>query len=66
LYVVERIWRVNGEANENDVAVWVGERSQPVVIFLARRIPQGEFDVLSIDLYVGYIVLEHGRNVDLQ
>ena len=39
LNVIKRIWRVDGEADEDDVRVWVRQRSQSIVIFLASRIP---------------------------
>ena len=45
--------------------VGVGERSQAVVIFLASSIPEGELDVLAIDLDIGDVVLEDGGDVDL-
>jgi hypothetical protein len=45
------------------VGVW--ERAETVVIFLASRIPEGELDVLAIDLDVGDVVLENGGDIDL-
>jgi hypothetical protein len=39
LHVVERVGRVNGEADEDNVRVGVGERSESVVVFLAGGIP---------------------------
>lgn len=39
LYIVQRIWRVDGETNENDMGIWIGQRAQTIVIFLACRIP---------------------------
>lgn len=65
LDVVERVGRVNGEANEDDVRVRVGERAQTVVIFLACGIPEGELNVLAVDLYVGDIVFENSGHIDL-
>lgn len=65
LHVVERIGRVDGEANKDDVRVGVGERAKAVVIFLASSIPEGELDVLAVDLDVGDVVLEDGGDVDL-
>lgn len=46
--------------------VGVGERAQSVVIFLTSGIPEGELDVLAIDLNIGDVVLENGGDVDLQ
>lgn len=64
--VVQRIRRVDGEADQDDVRVRVRERSETVVIFLASRIPQGQLNVLVVNLNVGDIVLENGGDVDLE
>lgn len=45
--------------------VRVGERAQTVVIFLACGIPEGELNVLAVDLYVGDIVFENSGHIDL-
>ena len=45
--------------------VGVTERAETVIVFLSSRIPQGEFNVLSIDLDIGHIVLEHSGNINL-
>jgi hypothetical protein len=47
------------------VRVGVWERTEAVVIFLASSIPEGELDVLAIDLYIGDVVLEDGGHIDL-
>lgn len=65
LYVVERVGRVDGKADQDNVGVGVGERAETVVILLAGGIPEGELDVLAIDLDIGDIVLEDGGDVDL-
>jgi hypothetical protein len=39
LDVIEGIRRVDCEADEDDVGVWVAEGSEPIIVFLARRIP---------------------------
>lgn len=65
LHVVQRVWGVDGEANEDDVRVGVGEGSQSVVVFLSSSIPEGQLDVLSINFDVGDVVLENGGNIDL-
>ena len=65
LYIVERVGRVDGKANQDNVGVGVGERAETVVILLTSGIPEGELDVLAIDLDVGHIVLKNGGNVDL-
>lgn len=65
LDVVKGIWGVDGEANQDNVGVWVGEWAKTIVIFLASSIPQGQLNVLSIDLDIGNIVLEDSWDVDL-
>lgn len=65
LDVIEGVGTVYCETDQDDMGVGVGERSESIVIFLAGRIPEGEFDMLSIDFYVRDVVLEHGRDVDL-
>ncbi len=65
LNVVKGIWGVDGEANQDDVGVWVGERAKTVVIFLTGGIPQSQLDVLSINLDIGDVVLEDGWDVNL-
>lgn len=64
--VVERVRRVDSEANQDDVRIGVGEGSETVIIFLSSRIPQGQLDVLVVDLDIGDVVLEDGRDVDLR
>ena len=65
LHIVERVGRVDGEADEDDVRVGVGEGAQTVVVFLASRIPESELDVLAVHLDVGDVVLKDGGDVDL-
>lgn len=45
--------------------IGIGQRAETVIIFLAGRIPQGQFNVFPIDLDVGDIVFEDSRDVDL-
>lgn len=45
--IVKGVWTVDGEANEYQVGLRVGEWSQTVVLFLPCSIPQGEFDCLA-------------------
>ena len=66
LDVVERVGRVDGEANEDNVRVGVRERAETVVIFLTSGIPEGKLYVLAIHLDIGDIVLEDGGDVDLE
>ena len=65
LDVVKRVGRVDGEADEDDVRVGVGEGAETVVILLAGGIPEGELDVLAVNLDIGDVVLEDGGDVDL-
>lgn len=46
--------------------VGVRQRTETVVIFLARRIPKSEFDVLAINFDIGDVVLEDSGDVDLR
>jgi hypothetical protein len=65
LHVVQGVGRVDGKADEDDVRVGVGERAESVVVFLAGGIPQGQLDVLAVDLDIGDVVFEDGGDVDL-
>ena len=40
--VLQTVGAVDGEAHEDDVGVWVGERPQSVVVLLAGRVPQSQ------------------------
>jgi hypothetical protein len=66
LDVVQRVGGVNGEADEDDMGVGVGERTKTVVILLASGIPKGELNMLSVDLDIGNVVFEDSWDVDLQ
>ena len=65
LDVIEGVGRVDGKADEDDVRIGVGEGSETVVVLLAGGIPEGELDVLAVDLDIGDVVLKDGGNVDL-
>lgn len=65
LDVIKGIRRIDREANQNDMGVRVGERTEPVVVFLTRRIPKSEFNVLAINLDIRDVVLENSGDVDL-
>lgn len=65
LDVVKRVWRVDRETDQDDMRVGVGQRTETVIIFLTRRIPKSELNVLAIHLYIGDVVLEDGGDVDL-
>lgn len=66
LDVVQRIGRVNSKADQDDVGVRIGQRTQTVIIFLTSRIPQGQLDMFAINLDIGDIVLENGGDIDLR
>lgn len=66
LDVVEGIGRVDRKADQDDVGVRVGEGTETVIVFLASSIPQGEFNVLVVNLDIGDVVLEDGGDVDLK
>jgi hypothetical protein len=65
LNVVERIWRIDSETDENDVGVGVGKWSEAIVILLSCCIPKGQFNVLSIDFDIRDVVFEDGWDIDL-
>jgi len=65
LNVLERVRRVDSKANKDHMRIRIGKRAKTVVILLASGIPQSKLDVLAVDLDIGNIVLEHGRNINL-
>lgn len=65
LNVVKGIWGVDGETDQDDMGIRVGEWTETVVILLTSGIPQGQLDVLSINFDIGDVVLEDGWDVDL-
>jgi len=65
LDVVKGVGRVDSEADEDDVRIWVRQRSQTIVIFLASGIPKSQFDVFPVDLDIGNVVLENGWDIYL-
>lgn len=65
LHVVERIGRVDGEADQDNMRIGIRERAETVVIFLASSIPKGKLDVFTINLDIGDVVLKDGGDIDL-
>lgn len=61
--VLEAGWVDQREAYQKDVRLRVGQRSQSVVIFLTRRVPQTKIDRLAVHHNVCGIIIEHGRDV---
>ena len=45
--VLQGVGRVDGEAHEDNIGVGVGERPQPVVVFLSGGIPQGQLNLTN-------------------
>jgi hypothetical protein len=66
LNVVQRVWRVDSEADEDDMGVRVTEWAESVIIFLTSRIPQGQLDMFTVNVNVGDVVFEYGGNIDLE
>lgn len=65
LDVIKGVGRVDGEADQDDVRIGVGEGTETVVILLAGGIPEGQLDMLAVDLDIGDVVFKDGGNVDL-
>lgn len=40
--LTQAVRAVYGEAHEDDVSVWIGERSEPVIVFLTRSVPESQ------------------------
>ncbi len=53
----------DGEADDEDVGLRVGERAQAVVLLLARRVPQVEADRSAVHAHLSAVVVEHGGDV---
>ena len=46
--------------------IWIAQRAETIVVFLAGGIPQSKLDVLAIYFNIGDIVFKHGRYVNLR
>lgn len=66
-YVLEGVWAVDGEADEEEVGLGVGERTQTVVFFLPCGIPESELNCLAGLLVDGVcdVIFKDGGNVFL-
>lgn len=53
----------DGEADDKHVGLGVGERAQPVVFLLPRRVPQVEADCPAVHTHLRAVVVEHGGDV---
>lgn len=56
---------VDGKYDENDVAFWVAQRPQTIVLLLPCRVPQRNFNDFALKLSVCDVVLEHGGDICL-
>ena len=63
LDVVEADRGDNGEADDEDVRVGVGESPQGLVVLLTRRVPELEADLNPLHGHVVGVVVEHGGDV---
>jgi hypothetical protein len=59
LDVVETWRRHNTEANQKHICLRITERSQSIIIFLTRSIPQSQTHRLTINHNRGRVVVEH-------
>jgi hypothetical protein len=48
-----------GETNQKDVGLGVGQWAEPVVVLLSSSIPQPERDGLSVDHDICRVIVEH-------
>jgi len=53
----------DGEADEEDVGLGIGEGSKTIVIFLSRSVPKTEIDGLIVDHDVRGVVVEHRGDI---
>ena len=58
LDVVEGDGADDGETHEEHVGLWVGERSETVVVLLTSRVPQIEANELASNLHVFRVIVE--------
>ena len=57
--VLEWRRRADREADEEDVGLWVGERTQAIVVFLTCRIEEAQSVGLAADHHCYGVVIEH-------
>lgn len=53
LHIVERVGRVDGEADQDDVRVGVRQGAETVIVLLTGGIPERELNPLTVDDDVG-------------
>ena len=54
--IVQGVRRVNGEANHDDISVWVGQWPESVIGLLTSRVPDGELHCGQI-----FVLIEKGE-----
>lgn len=66
-HIVQRVGTVNGEADENQVSLWVRKRAKAVVFLLSSSVPQSQLYGLARRRMdgVGDVVFEDSRDVFL-
>lgn len=64
--ILERVRDVDGETDENDVCLGVGQRAQSFVILLPSCVPQRQLHGSAVNSTVCNIVLEDGGNIMLR
>lgn len=65
LDVIKGVGRVNSEADQDDMGVRVGKRTETVIVLLTSGIPKSKLNVLAVNLDIGNVVLEDGGDVHL-
>lgn len=45
--LTQAVRTVYGEAHEDDVSVWIGERPQPVIVLLTRSVPESQLHLAN-------------------
>lgn len=45
--LTQAVGAVYGEAHEDDVSVWIGKRSQPVIVLLTRCVPESQLHLMD-------------------
>lgn len=64
--VFKRRWRGHAEAYQKNVCLRVRQRSQSVVILLARRVPQSQADGDTVDNHWRRIVVKTNKQEKLK
>jgi hypothetical protein len=57
--------KVDGKYDENDVAFWVTQWPQTIILLLTCRVPQCNFNDFALKLSVCHVVLKHSGDVCL-